>query len=256
LRTQVVLAHLAPYAGIVVETPNPGPGRRVLTDDSASSAKPELPAFLARPPGAPVYHGFPLLEESETDGWRLGVISAFDEEPEGCDGGDAYVVAPDGSRAGLVWASGNFATHEICPPDSERWGVYGIAFPRAVRSLADLVECFRAVLPELKQIHGRTRRSKEPSFLEVRVTHAPLAVIYRLFKPTIEIDGRKERRSWGRHRFQISPGRYVVSVSYPWLFSPECGKNSVECELGPGETRRITYRAGLIRYLPGRISVD
>jgi hypothetical protein len=137
--------------------PSKPSGKRVLTDDAAVSASRDLPAFLARPDGAPVYHGFPLLEESLTDGWRLGAISAFDDDPDGCDFGDAYVVAPDGSRAGLVWAVGVFETHEVCPPTSDRWGVYGIAFPRVVRSAADLVEFFRAVLPELKAIHARVR---------------------------------------------------------------------------------------------------
>jgi hypothetical protein len=33
-------------------------------DPEAGSADPTLPAFLARPQVAPVYHGFPLLEES------------------------------------------------------------------------------------------------------------------------------------------------------------------------------------------------
>lgn len=137
--------------------PSKPKGKRVLTDDTAVSSSRGLPAFLARPEGAPVYHGFPLLDESQTDGWRLGVISSFDDDPDGCDSGDAYVVAPDGSRAGLVWAVGDFETHEVSPPTADRWGVYGIAFPGVVRCAAELVEFFRAVLPELKAIHARVR---------------------------------------------------------------------------------------------------
>jgi hypothetical protein len=130
-------------------------GKRILTDATAESASSDLPAFLARPKGAPVYHGFPIIEDTSTDGWRFGAISAFTDDPAGCTGGDGFVVTPDGSRAGIVWEVGNFETHEICAPDSDRWGVYGIAFPRAVRGVPDLVECFRAVLPELKRIHAR-----------------------------------------------------------------------------------------------------
>ena len=132
-------------------------GKRLLTDDAALSASRDLPAFLARPENAPVYHGFPILEESLTDGWRLGAISAFDDDPDGCEFGDAYVVAPDGSRAGLVWTVGVFQTHEVYPPSADRWGVYGIAFPRPVRSAAEFVEFFRAALPELKAIYARVR---------------------------------------------------------------------------------------------------
>lgn len=155
-RTRLAAERQGRWEDPVVDPCKPS-GKRVLTDDAAVSAGRDLPAFLARPEGAPVYHGFLLLEESLTDGWRLGAISAFDDDPAGCDFGDAFVVAPDGSRAGLVWAVGNFETHEVCPPTADRWGVYGIAFPRVVRGASDLVECFRAVLPELQAIHARVR---------------------------------------------------------------------------------------------------
>ena len=94
------------------------------------------------------------------------------------------------------------------------------------------------------------------SFIEVTVSHSALAFIYRLFTPTIEISGKKERRRWGVHLFMLPPGYYPVSVSYPWLFAPECGKNSVWISLEGGQTRKVKYRAGLLRYLPGKISVD
>ena len=77
----------------------------LLLDEQKVSSSSELPAFLSRPEGAPVYHGFVLVEETRTDGWCFGAITAF-EEPEGCKAGDGFVVAPDGSRAGLVWEVG------------------------------------------------------------------------------------------------------------------------------------------------------
>jgi hypothetical protein len=131
-------------------------GKPIRTDPNAVSADPDLPAFLARPKGAPVYHGFPLVEETRTDGWCYGAITAF-EDPAGCESGDGYVVAPDGSRAGLVWSVGTFPTTLVCEPDSKRWGVYEIAFPRAIRTIDDMVECFRAVLPELKAAYAEAR---------------------------------------------------------------------------------------------------
>ena len=95
----------------------------------------------------------------------------------------------------------------------------------------------------------------EPAAIEVTVAHSPLAFIYRVFTPTIEINGNKERRRWGVHLFTLSPGYHQVSVSYPWIFSPECGKNTVWVALEAGQIRKVHYRAGLIRYLPGKISV-
>jgi hypothetical protein len=131
-------------------------GKPLELDDTAESASPDHPAFLTRPEGAPVYHGFPLVEETRTGGWCYGAITKFDE-PDGCTEGDGYVVAPDGSRAGLVWSVGELEPEEIVPPSDSRWGVYAVSFPRPVRSTADLVECFRAVLPQLKRIHARIR---------------------------------------------------------------------------------------------------
>jgi hypothetical protein len=129
-------------------------GREILQDKDARSRTPGRAAFLSPPSGSPPYYGFPLIPETETDGWVFGAITAYDD-PEGADWGDAFVVAPDGSRAGIVWSVGEFEIREIMEPDSARWGVYEVPFPRRVRDLADLLKGLRAVLPDLKQIHAR-----------------------------------------------------------------------------------------------------
>jgi hypothetical protein len=71
-------------------------------DETAVSANPTLPAFLACPEDAPVYHGFSILDFS-VDGWRFGTITGYSPEMPS-EEGDAFVVAPDGSRAGIAWA--------------------------------------------------------------------------------------------------------------------------------------------------------
>jgi hypothetical protein len=77
----------------------------------------------------------------------------------------------------------------------------------------------------------------------------------RLCTPTVEINGKKESRAWGLHRLELPPGTYDVSVSYPSLIVSECQKNTVRVELEPGQTRKITYRAGYLRFQPGEITV-
>jgi hypothetical protein len=129
-----------------------GSDRRITFDPDAPSANGDKPEFLARPQESPIYHGFVIVPETCTDGWCLGAITEF-EDPNGCTAGDAFVVAPDGSRAGLVWEVGTNPMEEILPPDSERWGVYAISFPHPTRTLDDLVSAFRAVLPQLKAKH-------------------------------------------------------------------------------------------------------
>ena len=92
--------------------------------------------------------------------------------------------------------------------------------------------------------------------VDVIVQHTPLGFIYSLFTPTITIDGQVNKRPWGTSSFELIAGNHEVAVSYPWLFAPECGKNSVRFNLQAGETKTVSYRAGLIRYLPGKISVS
>lgn len=129
-------------------------GNPIRLDADAASADPALPAFLARPADAPVYHGFPLIEWSRTaDGWCFGMIS----DPEcaaGRDWGDAFVVAPDNSRAGLIWQVGPTVLDVSMQPDADRWGVFAVGIPRAVHSEAELVEQLTAWLPELRRRHA------------------------------------------------------------------------------------------------------
>ena len=49
--------------------------------------------------------------------------------PEGNDGGDAFVVAPDDGRAGIVWPTGLAEPAVVLAPDDGRWGVGGADQP-------------------------------------------------------------------------------------------------------------------------------
>jgi hypothetical protein len=143
------------------EAPDRQPrGLPLRLDPETEPADPTLPAFLARPQGAPVYHGFPLLEESRTaDGWCFGSISDFDS-PEGSNWGDAFIVAPDRSRAGIVWEVGAPGIEVVMLPDGDRWGVYQIEFEREVHNRQELVEQLQAWLPELRRLYHERRSSR------------------------------------------------------------------------------------------------
>jgi hypothetical protein len=118
-------------------------------DNTAESADEQLPAFLARPEGAPAYYGFPLVDGAEIDGWKLGMISDFLAEPGTY--GDAYVVAPDGSRAGLVWEAEVAEPYirEVMPPDSKRWGVWAIGLREPMRTADQARTYLIAAIPLL-----------------------------------------------------------------------------------------------------------
>ena len=86
-----------------------------------------------------MYYGFRVVPETETDGWVYGAISEYEcEEPQ--PEGDGFVIAPDGSRAGIAWAVDSPDFYEILPPDPDRWGVYGMRFPQPVTHVDDLVK--------------------------------------------------------------------------------------------------------------------
>ncbi len=59
------------------------------------------------------------LDDVVVEGFTFGKITDFDAEP--CDMGDAFVIAPDGSRAGLVWEVGEKSYfRQVRPFESER----------------------------------------------------------------------------------------------------------------------------------------
>lgn len=132
-------------------------GQRLRLDSEAASASTELPAFLAQPANSPAYHGFPILEGSENDGFVFGVIT----EPNGAtpaSWGDAYVIAPNGSRAGIVWSAGSGSSETILPPEPGRWGVYHFYFIRPVLNERDLIANLQSVLPELRAYFAEAER--------------------------------------------------------------------------------------------------
>ncbi|MBN1758878.1 MAG: hypothetical protein JW863_11200 [Chitinispirillaceae bacterium] len=135
-------------------------GKQLVLDKNAEPSSLKLPAFLAKPEGAPVYHGFPLLKESETDGWILGIITEYEDE-NGCDEGDAYVQAPNGDRIGLVWDVGNDEISTISEPDEKRMGVFQVWFPKTVKTKEDMIENFRHVLPSVRNMYEELKKGKK-----------------------------------------------------------------------------------------------
>ena len=124
-------------------------GQPLAIDPNAPSGSATEPAFVTRPKGAPVYHGFAVLEDVNAEGFTFGAITDFEAEPT--DTGDAFVIAPDGSRAGLVWeVSASKYIEELCPFEPERWGVWAVSFPHPMDNRANARKNLLAVLPDVK----------------------------------------------------------------------------------------------------------
>ena len=129
---------------------NQSRGRPLGVDRVAPSVDPNQPAFLSKPEGAPVYHGFPTVPGAEVEGFKLGMITDFEAQPDTT--GDGFVIAPDGTRAGLVWESEVTEPYfdEVLPPDHDRWGVWAVGVREPLRSAADGKGFLEAMLPELR----------------------------------------------------------------------------------------------------------
>ena len=131
------------------ETGVQGEGRSLILDPMAISEDPEDPAFLSAPEGASVYYGFQLLPETSIDGWMLGEITSF----IGCQRGDAFVIAPDGTRAGLVWEIGEGNFRQIMEASEDRWGVHAVWLKRKMNNTDDIIANFKDIIPQLRIAH-------------------------------------------------------------------------------------------------------
>ena len=123
--------------------------RPVAVGPTAVSATPYAPAFITTPARAPVYHGFQVLEDVVVDGFTLGKITDFEAKPSA--EGDAFVIAPDKSRAGLVWEVGETVSiSEVLPIEAGRWGVWGVTFAYAMDGRENARRNLELLVPELK----------------------------------------------------------------------------------------------------------
>lgn len=101
------------------------------------------------------YAGYPLIPETEWDGFAFGAITPLGAEPLR---GAGFLQGPDGSRAGLHWEVADSPyIMRLEPPDGVRWGVYQLGFTRPVRTLADLIANLEQLLPKLKILYTRNR---------------------------------------------------------------------------------------------------
>jgi len=136
--------------------------RPLAIDRKTASAPSTEPAFVSRPEGAPVYYGFVILDDMAVDGFILGKITDWEAEP--CEAEDGFVIAPDGSRAGLVWEVFNPPYfQEVMPVEADRWGVWGIGFPLPMTSRENARNNLVSILPQLKSRWAEWKSRFQPA---------------------------------------------------------------------------------------------
>ena len=90
--------------------------------------------------------------------------------------------------------------------------------------------------------------------VSVNLRFFPLAFLLYFCTPTVNINGVVQSCPWGNHYFELQPGVYQIRISFPYIFSSECGANSVEISLQYGEVRTVNYYMWPIIFLPGSIN--
>ena len=90
-------------------------------------------------------HGYP---EAEVDGFAIGMFVSYD------DCGDAWVRAPDGSIATLIWETGSppYFREAIAPDPQGRWGTYAVQQPLPLITDEEAADYLRTLLPELRPL--------------------------------------------------------------------------------------------------------
>jgi hypothetical protein len=89
--------------------------------------------------------------------------------------------------------------------------------------------------------------------VEVKTGFFPTAVILYLCSPTVVIDGKPQRVSWGSRFFELSPGHHTIKIFFGYLFWRECGANSIEVNVVEGQTSRVEYSAPWLMTMKGSI---
>lgn len=80
------------------------------------------------------------------DGFEFGMFVSYD------DCGDAWVQAPDGRVAGLVWETAAEPYFRVLmEPDDSRWGTYAVALNLPLTTDDEAEGYLRALLPQLRQ---------------------------------------------------------------------------------------------------------
>ncbi len=95
-----------------------------------------------------------------------------------------------------------------------------------------------------------------PATIEIKTTYFFLAFLLALFKPQASIDGGPAFTvGWGSTPVPVPPGSHRVDVWMPYLFLPTMGRNGAVVEVRPGDAVQVAWRAPLVVFFPGKVTV-
>ena len=199
-----------------------------------------------------------VVEETRTeDGWAMESFGSIDPV-KGSSQGNGYVVAPDGSRAAIMWRVGEGANLEYQPQDSDLWAIYKISFPKPVFNAPDLAANFGRILPDLRARY-EVRRAERASAAAARAETEAKAVLpaFRVIRvrekevagPATKSSGKDNLETrvvlealegqWNARSAQVvcSQGTWAISM---WI-NPESQGSCVICSAAISHTENFEH---------------
>ena len=76
-----------------------------------------------------------------------------------------------------------------------------------------------------------------------------------LVTPYLCVDGREERRPWGKHQLMLPPGTHQIEAWYPYMFTSRTSPGSIVLDLLPGASYRLKYRPAWLVFLRGSMTL-
>ena len=90
----------------------------------------------------------------------------------------------------------------------------------------------------------------------VTTNYNPMAFLFALCTPIVEIDGEPYRTKWGYNFFDRPPGKYNVKVYCKYLFYSQCGANDMTINLDANEVIKIKFNMPLTVFSRGDIRME
>jgi hypothetical protein len=79
--------------------------------------------------------------------------------------------------------------------------------------------------------------------------------LFYVCKPIVQLDGSETELTWGTHRLPASIGSHEVAIYFPYMGRSECGLAKITVDVGPGQTRVVSYSPPFTIFQPGKIQV-
>ncbi|NUP12737.1 MAG: hypothetical protein HOW73_42395 [Polyangiaceae bacterium] len=92
-------------------------------------------------------------------------------------------------------------------------------------------------------------------YLEIEISFFFMQFLLLLVTPTVVIDGYPQKRPWGRHFIELAPGTHQLHVSFPYLFSSQCGPALAMVPIYPGTVTRMKYSSPFFMFSNGTLAM-